>query len=339
MDKNKISQFIDQPNLISDSDLADLKLYLDKYPFCSSLHILYLKGLANTNDLHFEDVLKSSAIHINSRERLYEVIHLESEAEEQIDEKDAKTSDETIEIVDPILTEAQLEPNEIKLISPTLVRKEEISENDIKGKGFKEEPIESELEKNILLSAVEDALIFDVKNIVKPDDEIDIEKGEKLIEDGIELNFNSDETDLNENKIEEIIDVKPSIDISKMSFTEWLKFKKNNQTISTEPITKPVQEKESKLTKKEINNLLDSFITNEPKMSRPKKEFYNPVKNAKESLDENDILVSETLAKIYYLQKKYSKAIKAYEQLSLLNPKKKSFFANRIEKIKKEELK
>jgi tetratricopeptide (TPR) repeat protein len=54
------------------------------------------------------------------------------------------------------------------------------------------------------------------------------------------------------------------------------------------------------------------------------------------SLVENDDFVTETLAKIYHNQKNYERALKAYQQLILKIPKKKSFFAAQIEFIKEE---
>ena len=53
----------------------------------------------------------------------------------------------------------------------------------------------------------------------------------------------------------------------------------------------------------------------EPRISKPIKELYNPVENARKSVEESDSIVSETLAKIHVLQKNYSKAISAYEKL------------------------
>ena len=44
--------------------------------------------------------------------------------------------------------------------------------------------------------------------------------------------------------------------------------------------------------------------------------------------------MTETLAKVYLEQKKYSKAIQAYEILILKYPEKSSFFAHRILDIK-----
>ena len=45
-------------------------------------------------------------------------------------------------------------------------------------------------------------------------------------------------------------------------------------------------------------------------------------------------MITDTLAKIYMKQGKYDKAILAYEKLSLKYPKKNSYFAGQIKKIK-----
>ena len=54
-----------------------------------------------------------------------------------------------------------------------------------------------------------------------------------------------------------------------------------------------------------------------------------------ESWASNSELMTETLAKVFIKQKKYRKAIKAYEILRLKYPEKNGFFADQIEEIKK----
>ncbi len=81
--------------------------------------------------------------------------------------------------------------------------------------------------------------------------------------------------------------------------------------------------------------LIDKFIKEEPKIV-PKPTFFDPVDSAKHSLMDNESVVSETLAEIYYKQGNLLKAIKIYKKLSLVNPQKSSYFAAQIEKIRKE---
>ena len=110
---------------------------------------------------------------------------------------------------------------------------------------------------------------------------------------------------------------KPEIDdLTSLSFGSWLKVN-NIRAILSEEIDaeEPKQE----------------FYTFE----KPKKEFFSPVKKAKESVDENKMPVSETLARIFELQGNLPKAIYVYEQLSLIFPKKKPYFASQINLLKK----
>ena len=81
-------------------------------------------------------------------------------------------------------------------------------------------------------------------------------------------------------------------------------------------------------------NLIESFIDNKSERTiedNDKEYKFNYNKYDKDSPE----LVTETLAKILTNQKKYKKAIKAYRILSLKYPKKSSFFADHIRKIKK----
>lgn len=108
---------------------------------------------------------------------------------------------------------------------------------------------------------------------------------------------------------------------------------RDNQTaeiIDSEDIEELSPEK----SKEKVQAIVDKFIQEEPRISRPKAEFFSPVKNAKESVNEDGIPVSETLAKIYELQGNYPKAILVYEKLQELMPQKINGFTVKIAELK-----
>jgi len=90
------------------------------------------------------------------------------------------------------------------------------------------------------------------------------------------------------------------------------------------------QSKPKKLSRKE---LIDKFILENPSISRPKAEFYNPISVAQNSIIDQENIVSETLAKIYEKQGYIEKAISIYEKLGLKYPKKSRYFAAQIERL------
>ena len=88
---------------------------------------------------------------------------------------------------------------------------------------------------------------------------------------------------------------------------------------------------EKKLSKTEI---IDKFIAENPSISRPKQEFFNPISAAQESVIDQENIVSETLAMIYEKQGYFEKAISIYEKLKLKYPEKSIIFAGRINALK-----
>lgn len=116
------------------------------------------------------------------------------------------------------------------------------------------------------------------------------------------------------------------------SFSQWL------QLTKMKPIDRSNDEKISGENTEEdkIQNkfeLIDKFIEANPKIGTAK--VIPPPMNIEKSNQENTHLMTETLAKIYLQQKKYQKAIQAYEILILKYPEKSSLFAERIIEIKK----
>ena len=127
--------------------------------------------------------------------------------------------------------------------------------------------------------------------------------------------------------VEEKLEIGKPINFSKSethSFQEWL------QLATKKPIARESQEHVGKEENKEF--LIDRFIKNNPKITPIEKDEKIEVSIPKNKSDK--FLMTQTLAKVYLEQKKFSKAIKAYEILSLKYPEKSGFFADQIKRIK-----
>lgn len=118
----------------------------------------------------------------------------------------------------------------------------------------------------------------------------------------------------------------------KHSFQEWLQLSRF-QPIERKEIPAATAPRENGDARSKKLELIDKFIETNPKIPAISKDS-TPTAIAMESPDKS-YLMTETLAKVYLEQKKYPRAIQAYEILILKYPEKSSFFADRIEEIKK----
>lgn len=111
------------------------------------------------------------------------------------------------------------------------------------------------------------------------------------------------------------------------SFGEWL------QLSQLKPIDREVSSDRSRKKPKNNLDLINDFIAKRPRIKPAEDDNYDDL--ALESSTENEQLMTETLAHVYLEQKKYEKAIAAFTVLSLKYPEKSSFFADRIEAVRK----
>ena len=95
----------------------------------------------------------------------------------------------------------------------------------------------------------------------------------------------------------------------------------------------PTDSQEPEEKKKE--DVIERFIQTEPQINRGKAIEYVAGNMAKESLEEDLNLVTETMAKLYVKQGKLDKARKAYKKLIELYPEKSIYFATQLKNLNK----
>lgn len=364
---DQIRDLIANPYAIEGDQLDSIKSLVDQHEYCSSLHILLLKGMADCSDLNFEKQLKIAAAHVPDREHLYRLIHSELQSDDIQEKattdpvKETTASVENIAEGAPIpesVDEEEKSPVEDVAETPSSVGVSitEEPETVVDEESFTDEqeesspsPVHSELESTILTEALDQHYIDSVDDENEPPETV-IPPAEVInatTTDNEAVEFQPEEEPEEDSSIEKITASADNSSQEPLSFIDWLKQKQLGIEHPEEPLVKekekidPSDSSHSSAAKTDqkkskTDSLLEKFIAEEPTISRPVKDFYNPAKTAKKSLEESDDLVSETLAKIHLMQKNYRKAISTYEKLILLYPEKKAFFADQIKKIEDE---
>jgi len=317
----QIAERIQNPHLCSAEEIPELKDLCEKYPYSQVFPMLYLKVLSDVKYIHFEEELEKFAYRITDRVQLYNLLNTNHPTSEII------SVDETvmpIEVIDQI-PEVENEQEELQSSnkdSALNVKEEEFiiedienSSEDSENSNFNLEILDSSISENNELE--QQILAASLSNSYQIDERVE----EEIIENLPVFDLSTDNLSDEKNLISEKKETK-SIDLTQnRSFIEWLKITSDEESTNNEFVEEAYREDDYEVTYIEFE--------------KPKKEFFSPIKKAKESLNEETLPVSETLAKIYEVQGNIPKAIFVYEQLSLIIPEKKTYFASQIKKLKK----
>lgn len=116
------------------------------------------------------------------------------------------------------------------------------------------------------------------------------------------------------------------------AYTRWLLQRSSPAApkVDATPVSQPEEPVDPKAKQRSI---IDTFIQNDPKISKGKVEMFSTENLARMSLVEDERFVTETMAAIYARQGHVRKAIKAYQLLALNYPEKSVYFANQIKKL------
>lgn len=316
MNLDQITAYIEDPSLLDVSTLPVLKDLAEKHPFSSIYSLLYLNAVARFNSVSLDEALNEHAYQLNDRKKLYQFVHSDFES---------ATAIQSTTIANEVIIEAVAEIEQAPEFVTAIEENQSSTEEEL--------PIEQAIVVSTDIIEEEAINVADetpaiIQEEIAAENNFDRVTSAHSFEQAYELDTEEPETAI---VVEEKITPVEKINLTeKRSFTSWLSIQ-NTQNIGQEIAEK----KEIKEVKPEATAIIDRFIAQQPSISRTKNEFFSPSKKAKESLSEDALPVSETLAKIYAAQGNFPKAIHVYHQLSLNFPEKKSLFALRIEELKK----
>ena len=313
MQAKEFINYIKNPNSLEKNSVKELQKLVNDFPYFQSAHLLLSLASKKWDASVYQKSLKKTAIVVTNRSHLFNLIQKidisnivieDSDHQKLVVEEVLEPIDSTKELNILKATELLIENSDSEILETGIQQKTKPNAEDV---------LENEIAKQVVGAIVEKQM------------------------------FNLSDTQLvfKQNKEPE-------------TFTDWLRLiQKSNKQLSAENILEVNTEnntdiktrlekgkiitQESALNKKLKNlALIDKIIENSPGQIKIKddQKFYSPEHNAKESLLENEHLVSETLAKIYALQGSVNKAVRAYEILSLKFPQKSAYFASLIQKLK-----
>lgn len=341
MNKTEFIQLIQTPELPSAKQVTALKQVVADFPYFTVSQVLLAKALFNEKHYEYEKYLKQTALAVPDREVLYNYLHnikAEKQAAPVLGDLVKPVGSPVVPVEasveqrsEPALTE-EPEPADVEMtvqveevvepvaeyIPEEVIEEEaqEIKEQTVSGPGANlQEPIREEIIKEEIQEPQE---IQEQAPIAQHQGE------EHSFMEWLQLAANLPVSDPAVEKpvVEKIVEPEPVVTSS--------------ATVPQPPTKEEIEKAVAKSNINDFGNILDKFIRENPSISRPKAEFFNPVNMARQSVEEDEELVTETLANLLYKQGNLKKAIRAYEKLCLLYPSKMTYFATLIQKIKTE---
>jgi hypothetical protein len=293
--------------------LPELENMIEKYPYFEHAHLLLAKKYQLEKSPKFDEQLQMAVLYTQDRDFLFKVFN----------EVQVKA------------TEAYIAPQLSPAIEEQMVQKPKAIEEE---SVTVFEPINTELTKTII--GVEEE-IANTPAITESDLNKEVEP-ENISLHEIEEEYEHEEE--YEQEDEFAVSEPHTFDEWLVAFNRPLLPDMLNKTgeVSTNPV-KQDEELDKLIMQSVPVNLLHDLVEEETNYSRGLDRFieeqiqkhrHTEKRETAQETEINPDIITETLAKVYEMQKKYGKAIKSYEVLSLKFPEKNDFFAARINYLK-----
>lgn len=329
MNKQQFYHWLDNPHLLNEGTLKTLTEVVQEYPFFQAARMLLIKNLHNIEHIRFNGELKTCAAHIANRRQLFELVYKSKSRPsadainldagiEEVQMKGAPSAGNLTPLspvvpkaVDLIVGNPPKQPDEIKVLpQPDADSSIQAAQSMVVDYFEVTDDIPSfEVSKTKATQTgkkVEDSILLPSADLLGYD--LPLQSSAYLLEQEL-----------------------PPIDLTdeeNYSFSDWLNYMRQRKVVApSETLRQPSKGLD----------LIDNFLNQDSFRIVPK-----PIETAskiedkvKQSVSENEDLLTETLASIYIKQKHFHKAINIFEKLRLKYPEKNTYFATRISELEK----
>ena len=337
LDLAHLQEYMKNPALLDESTIPELEHLIREFPYFQIAHILLAINSKTANHIRYSGRLKMAAAHAGDRGLLRR--HIENVALKPADVAESlETPTETIIV--PLVRDVIPEVSEIAT-DESFANHEELPQQaeeqvEFKAVNFTDDSDKQQETKTDVPEKLPQSLLSHLRELADQRDASDeqgrIDESPEKVFDPV--NERSAEKSEKETSIDDTAAFPDELLLESLQYGQYRveDVLKDGDDVDVAAQTASVEEVNEGLQDK-AKDIIDRFIEAGPRISKPKKEFFNPAEKARESSIDNEGIVTETLAKIYLQQGNPEKAINIYRKLSLNNPNKSTYFAAQIAKI------
>ena len=342
------------PEHLSDEQLVELRETVTRFPFFGAAQIALTRAFKARQDVQFTDQLSQAAIYTGHRASLYTRLKSINAVEPAAPEEHPLPTAEEPTLASLIIENedvsiAELAPEKIEPLDiATIVQVEEVL--------VQIETVEQKLEETveqIIEETAEQPTAIKLSEL----DPLEAQFLVSALNTSMEMEVQPEPTSKDENQLPEA-DLEPHDENSYAALIYRRAQRKhmlgdesashasareedsqeepdteNLPAFQSTPLSHGVQRIRSTDSKQHQRDLIDRFIHTEPQIARGKAGDYTAGNVAKDSLEEDFSMVTETIAILFAKQGKLDKARKAFRKLMEQHPEKSIYFAAQLKNL------